>query len=791
MSVLDLSWLWFLFFLKSVLLLSLLHHFNSSLAYSLKNCTIKYSLNPLADVFVDCGNCGLVTVPVDIPRDVTSATLLNNLLEKINREDFSNLSKLRFLDLHLNKISHVDNGAFIQLGALTSLYMSFNKLTNLTANLFQGLANLTMLDLTYNNIGFIHTSAFQFLTSLLTVILDNNQLQKITDIQPVLELPQILSIIDNRFISFETKDLLTNKSSGLKVLMEKFSITTPTFPHLETIDLSHFCRGPVLKWEIPDKSLLKNITRLYFGDVSIHFGDIRNVLQSLDSLRHLTLNNMERWINQGLLATVCKIPTLQRLDLSWSTIINVSAKLVTCSQLSELDLSMTQTIELSKDSIRSMKRLRKLNVEQNLLSKVPDDIRRLSFLETLILSDNYISELGCDDFINTTHLTELYLDSNNITKLDKCVFEHLNYLNVLDVSDNLLSTLGDTFKLGPKMLTFLDLSRNLLPVFEKGDFQGLGSLKYLNVSNNIVRLKDKAFDGLNNLESLRISLLSKWYYSFRELQGLKNLTIIFSGAAHSKHFKQSNLHDFEVCDGLKSLKVFTVIFSGNQCDFPFPALKQTIQSMTHLETFTAFNIYISALDRDTFQFNTQLKNLTIRHTNLSHLDPVLFLPIANLQVLDLSNSELKSLDFLAQAGLSALRCLILKDNHITVINETVFQSLPALTYLDLDNNPFTCDCFNAGFIRWVLNNKQTQAVNAYQYTCSFPQKDVLILLFLEEIPTQQLSPYYRMRKTVKRRTYLSWPQAGQHRVFWQNVRRALETGDGPTDNNVLTGPADC
>uniref|UniRef100_A0AAQ6IKK7 TIR domain-containing protein n=1 Tax=Anabas testudineus TaxID=64144 RepID=A0AAQ6IKK7_ANATE len=922
---------------KSVLLLSLLHHFNSSLAYSLKNCTIKYSLNPLADVFVDCGNCGLVTVPVDIPRDVTSATLLNNLLEKINREDFSNLSKLRFLDLHLNKISHVDNGAFIQLGALTSLYMSFNKLTNLTANLFQGLANLTMLDLTYNNIGFIHTSAFQFLTSLLTVILDNNQLQKITDIQPVLELPQILSIIDNRLSLSLSLSLVISSYK-----MEKFSITTPTFPHLETIDLSHFCRGPVLKWEIPDKSLLKNITRLYFGDVSIHFGDIRNVLQSLDSLRHLTLNNMERWINQGLLATVCKIPTLQRLDLSWSTIINVSAKLVTCSQLSELDLSMTQTIELSKDSIRSMKRLRKLNVEQNLLSKVPDDIRRLSFLETLILSDNYISELGCDDFINTTHLTELYLDSNNITKLDKCVFEHLNYLNVLDVSDNLLSTLGDTFKLGPKMLTFLDLSRNLLPVFEKGDFQGLGSLKYLNVSNNIVRLKDKAFDGLNNLESLRISLLSKWYYSFRELQGLKNLTIIFSGAAHSKHFKQSNLHDFEVCDGLKSLKVFTVIFSGNQCDFPFPALKQTIQSMTHLETFTAFNIYISALDRDTFQFNTQLKNLTIRHTNLSHLDPVLFLPIANLQVLDLSNSELKSLDFLAQAGLSALRCLILKDNHITVINETVFQSLPALTYLDLDNNPFTCDCFNAGFIRWVLNNKQTQAVNAYQYTCSFPvahqgrklldfnydaclmnisflffisstclvvgillssftfhflrwqfaytfklfqaflydkrnmkkkgaphqfdafvsynvhdeawvyremlpvlegeqgwrlclhhrdfqpgkpimenitdaiydsrkticvisrhylqsewcsreiqmasfrlfdeQKDVLILLFLEEIPTQQLSPYYRMRKTVKRRTYLSWPQAGQHRVFWQNVRRALETGD---DSNLL------
>ncbi|KAK2920576.1 hypothetical protein Q8A73_000061 [Channa argus] len=94
--------------------------------------------------------------------------------------------------------------------------------------------------------------------------------------------------------------------------------------------------------------------------------------------------------------------------------------------------------------------------------------------------------------------------------------------------------------------------------------------------------------------------------------------------------------------------------------------------------------------------------------------------IPNLQVLDLSNCKLKSLDFLVQANLSALRYLKLTDNELTVINETVFQSLPALTYLDLDKNPFTCDCSNAGFIQWVKSNNQTQVVNAYQYTCSFP-----------------------------------------------------------------------
>ncbi|KAG7282730.1 hypothetical protein CRUP_017656, partial [Coryphaenoides rupestris] len=39
------------------------------------------------------------------------------------------------------------------------------------------------------------------------------------------------------------------------------------------------------------------------------------------------------------------------------------------------------------------------------------------------------------------------------------------------------------------------------------------------------------------------------------------------------------------------------------------------------------------------------------------------------------------------------------------------------------------------------------------------KKDVLILLFLEDLLDHQLSPYYRMRKLVKKSTYLSWPQA--------------------------------
>uniref|UniRef100_A0A8C9ZLS0 Toll-like receptor 13 n=1 Tax=Sander lucioperca TaxID=283035 RepID=A0A8C9ZLS0_SANLU len=939
-----------------VLLLCLVHHLNPSLAYSLKNCRIGYSNDALADVVLDCTNHELVTVPDDIPRDASGLYLSHNQLEHINRDDFRDLSKLRFLWLDGNQIAHVDDGSFIHLVALTRLNMANNKLIDLTGNLFQGLSNLTMLDLSGNNIQSIHTSAFQSLSKLETVILDSNKLQQVADIQPILQLPLIqkLSIGRNLFPSFETKDLLLNVPSSLKVLdvsdndkFEKFSITTQIFPHLETIDLSLCGHVAGWQWDIPDKTLLRNITQLYFNSPYITFEGIRKVLQSLDSLMYLRLNYMEKWIDKGLLATVCKIPTLKKLDLYWNKFPNISVKLLACSQLSELDLSTTSMTELSKGSIRLMKQLRFLTLENNFLTKVPDDIRSVSSLEILNIGDNFISEVSCEDFKNTTRLRELYLYANHIGKLDGCVFESLNDLKILDMSDNLLWTFGDAFKIGLKKLEFLDLSNNFVVILEKGDFQSLGSLKYLDVvSKHIGRVKHKAFDGLNNLGNLSVSLPLHFENKFRALQQLENLTIYFI----IDGFKSPQPNYYKTFFHLKSMKVFTIICKGYHTGFPFDIPMDMLQAMRHLEELTAENFYISAPDVDTFQFNRQLKSLTIRQTDLSDLDPGLFQPMPDLQVLDFSETKIKSLDFLFQADLSALRCLKLSDNEITVINETVFQFLPALTYLDLQNNPFTCDCSNAGFIQWVQNNKQTQVVNAYQYTCSFPvaeqgnklldfdilscwmdvsflcfisstclvaltllasfiyhflrwqlayayhlflaflydsrkrkaearhrydafisynvddeawvyqemlpalegeqgwrlclhhrdfqpgkpivenitdaiygsrkticvitrrylqsewcsreiqlasfrlfdeQKDVLVLLFLEEIPAHQLSPYYRMRKMVKKRTYLSWPQASQHTVvFWQNVGRALETGDAPTETaDLLTGPA--
>ena len=92
---------------------------------------------------------------------------------------------------------------------------------------------------------------------------------------------------------------------------------------------------------------------------------------------------------------------------------------------------------------------------------------------------------------------------------------------------------------------------------------------------------------------------------------------------------------------------------------------------------------------------------------------------------------------------------------------------------------------------WMLFKDLVVMCPVSSYRLLDEKEDVLILLFLEELPEKQLSPYYRMRKLVRRSTYLSWPQAARHPgLFWQNVHRALESGDSNDDNaHFLSGPA--
>ncbi|XP_055081460.1 toll-like receptor 13 [Periophthalmus magnuspinnatus] len=404
--------------------------------------------------------------------------------------------------------------------------------------------------------------------------------------------------------------------------------------------------------------------------------------------------------------------------------------------------------------------------------------------------------------------------------------------------------------------------------------------------------EEGAWDGLRDLTflSYNASLLSS--NTSAELKSNS------STRGHSHSRKKFNLPSLQTLQIKVSLDV-CLLYSQ---DF--------LKGLDNLKEFTSFDLLWKP-HIETFRNTPQLRSLNMYSNGDLILDSELFQPIRHLESLILAQNYLKSLDFLSQANLTELQTLHLRANDLTVINEAVFETLPSLKYLELSDNPFACNCSNAGFIHWALTNKQVFVDGAYQYRCASPlshkglllfdfnvqslalvlitllaymyhskkrrqdyahtydafvsynvhdedwvykelvpeleerqgwrlclhhrdfepgkaivenitdaiyssrktlcvishqylgsewcsreiqmasfrlfdeQKDVLILLFLEEISPNQLNPFYRMRKWLRSRTYLSWSQARSHRgLFWERVRRALQCG-AEISNNPL------
>uniref|UniRef100_A0A3Q2V4I5 Toll-like receptor 22 n=1 Tax=Haplochromis burtoni TaxID=8153 RepID=A0A3Q2V4I5_HAPBU len=738
----------------------------------------------LPSVRWDDGGRYLTAIPDDIPKNAVLLNLKSNYISNITRMNLEGLFKLEVLNLEKNWISQIDGEAFADLVELKVLILSINRLATLTENMFQGLSKLETLSLDWNQISFISP-----------------------------------------------------------VALKKFSITRDIFPHLQSLDLRGW-NGDI-EWEVSNKTFLKSLTRLQMSETSLSFDVYRAILQTAYSLQELQMDNIQKWIDDDFIDVACKIPSLRTLNVSSSEIYTLKENMLqSCSHLTNLNLSFNNIKSMADNALQSMTQLRSLILQNNELSELPVAVQGLTTLEVYDLSINDISELYCPYFWNLTSLTILDLSHNHISYIFDCTLE------------------------------FLYLKNNELINLFQGVFSNLSSLRYLNLD---VRM-------CNNVEE-------------GGLKGLYNLQFLFM---------QGDIYFYEHFSGL-----------SKQSDNPFSNLPKLKNGLTSLD-------------------------------ELSVLTSDVFLPIPNLIILDLSNNKLRSLDFLAEAKLSALRWLDVSNNELFVISETVIQSLLTMKYLDLSANLLTCECSNYGLIQWIQGSKQTQVVNAHQYTCSFPvsqrgnkfldfgfdscwidaallcflfssslvmltllasfiyhflrshltytyylflaflydnkrrkkgiphsydafvsynvhdeawvygellpelegqqgwrlclhhrdfepgkpiveniteaiycsrkticvisqhylqsewcskeiqmasyrlfneHKDVMIMVFLEDIPAKQLSPYFQIRSLVKKRSYLSWPQAVHHTgVFWQKIQQALKREENPADHRcLLTG----
>ncbi|XP_026035053.1 toll-like receptor 13 [Astatotilapia calliptera] len=271
-------------------------------------------------------------------------------------------------------------------------------------------------------------------------------------------------------------------------------------------------------------------------------------------------------------------------------------------------------------------------------------------------------------------------------------------------------------------LRYLYLNINKLTAIKKDEFKGLHSLLNLSLHENQIEIVDhKSFVGLTNLTCLYLQRNSIKQDKLQKgiFNPLINLRRLDLSENHINYNESRNLPDppFSQLSHLEELLVFS---QHHRLHSYLPG--NFLQGLTSLLSFKARNIRIASLDKDTFVYTPQLQLLELSSNELKELPSDLFFPIPNLKSLYISRTALYSLEFLKDANLTKLEFLQARQNLYPVIRKEDIKSLPALTYLDLQGNGFTCNCDNSWFLSWAINDSKTQVYDAYNFTCNYPQE---------------------------------------------------------------------
>ncbi|KPP60030.1 toll-like receptor 22 precursor-like [Scleropages formosus] len=731
---------WFSFTVTLCFALHCWMHVGPSAGYSLGNCTIRGSLRESDRPKVLCYKLNYHSVPRGIPHTTKVLDICCNKISVIKSDDLKGLKHLKILNVTKNLISHVEAGAFKDLVVLEELNLARNRLYTIPENFFQGLVQLSTLRLDFNYNISLHSSAFDLLVHLKVLNLTAIHLQHIKEVAHVFRLPSLekLYVGSNLISSFQSKDVLnvsvksssvSNVSFRLQLLdltmnpLHTFRITEDIFPHLEILDLS-YAGNESMVWDVQNHTFLRGVKWLNLSGIHMSKEEVESAIQSVSSsVENLKLYDMKQVDVTMLMNYSCQLPNLAVLRLRKNNLTSLHGHMFqNCQQIRKLDFVENRLHNISETAFRPLQNLINLLLGHNKLTKVPEAIRYLHILDFLDLSFNNIGELTCSDFKNMTHLTSLHLYCNHISVLKACVFTDLPNLKKLLLRANKILTISDAFKSGLKNLQLLELGSNKLSYIRTKDFESLSSLNYLDlIDNQISKIGFHAFKGLGKLSTLLLSSnkITKSAMNRNVFSGINHLKVLEIVSNYISYDNTKEIPDppFSYLNSLKYLKIASQAHKGLR-NIP----SNLLQGLSSLEAVHAGNLNIDFLHEDTFKYTPKLLFLDISKNLFTSLNPKVFQKIPRLNKLVLTKGPLHSLDFLIHANLSRVKYLQASRNQLGVINETVIQSLPSLTYLNLKDNTFTCDCSNAWFISWALKNNMTQVLDANGFECTYPSQ---------------------------------------------------------------------
>ncbi|XP_078683648.1 uncharacterized protein LOC144917446 isoform X1 [Branchiostoma floridae x Branchiostoma belcheri] len=337
--------------------------------------------------------------------------------------------------------------------------------------------------------------------------------------------------------------------------------------------------------------------------------------------------------------------TLQFIDLSWNNITYLEpGSLVGLHNLTTLELHNNRLESLSVSALSGIPKLQYLDCSFN------SNIRNI---ESGIFS-------GLKDMISVA------FDNNEISKIDG-LFQNHPKLETITLSNNYITNIhNDTFTRLP-VLNYLDISNNKISVLESGAFVEFDALQYLHLANNFIH--EMTLAGLSSLIELDLgdNLLGSFPTMMADAgKQLQTLTLSNNPIEEDLHAGQ-----FSALRRLSTLNLnnITSVRRAGTLD------PKALCGSDALDKISLSHNNISTLPIDVFACTSTLSFLYLSHNELTEVPPGLFTGMKQLYSLDLSYNRLSRLQPKSFDGFEKMTFLDMGGNNFTNVSHVV----PAFT----------------------------------------------------------------------------------------------------------------
>ncbi|XP_060114464.1 toll-like receptor 13 [Heteronotia binoei] len=692
-------------------------------------------------------------------RNVSTLKLMGNGIDVFQLLNVSDLwpPSLDYSGLHLSNSSQLKKICQQLRKSNFSLRMQSNGLRNLSRNVFYSCPPVELLDLSRNRLKTVGcvVQLFNKTVPLKTLIVEHNLLNKL---RPCSRTKIIFQELRNISFRFNRILLVSSHAFGYAPNLDRLHLNINNIAYLDRRALA----GLNKLWELRlDNNLLTDLYYLTFHNLTnLRTLNLRNnhisvlfpqVFHSLGKLRTLDLggNNIRRLTNRSFEGLM----SLSNLYLDGNRIEYINSKDFTPVQstLKVLDLKSNKITYISMKqhgappfSFLSKVHDLKLQAQQPYGLKIipPRFFHGLTSLRDLYLSENKILSISPDAFDDLSHLRYLGMadSSNGMGNLPPGIFKNLRKLTSLNLENAGIRTLTLEVFGNLSQLRFLQLGKNELQTINSSVMKNLTSLRYLDLRKCPLACTCENIWFQEWLNNDQVQVVYLYNYTCNSGQ---NSSYVYS-------------FDTRVCYQDVGKYLFLVTFPVLLLHMLLPLLYQ--HTYWHLK----YHLYILRA-----WVNNRWRREEGKHYKFDAF--VSYNSADEKWVLEYLVPRLEG----GEAPVFRL-CLHHRDFHPgKYIIDNIVDSI--------HNSRRTICIISRKYLRSEWCSMEIQLAS---YRLFDELKDVLIPIFLEDIPKKELSVYHRMRKVMLKKTYISWPSDPEaQKLFWAKLRLALK---GHSDEEEVT-----